>query len=81
MARPKSLQPKLMKNIALTQETVTRMELELFSEAEGRVPVGAQSELIERLLQEHFRKINRALRKDKQMEAVFEAAQTDVEGG
>lgn len=54
MSRPKSNIRKISKNISLHEEVVARMELELYSDVEGRVPIGAQSELIEQLLRQHF---------------------------
>ena len=65
MSRPQATVPKVKKNIALTLATATRLELELYSEVDGRVPVGAQAELIERLLVEHFAKLDKASRKGK----------------
>lgn len=62
MARPKSNSPKISKHIALSVENVSRMELELWSEAEGRVPVGAQGALIDRLLTEYFQRVDAAQR-------------------
>jgi hypothetical protein len=56
MSRPKGVTRRLSKNISLPEDLVARMELELFSEVEERIPVGAQSALIERLLRDHFNK-------------------------
>lgn len=55
MARPRTTIRRISKNISLPEDLVARMELELYSEVEGRIPVGAQSDLIERLLREHFK--------------------------
>lgn len=54
MSRPKSNISRISKNISLPEDLVARMELDLFSEVEGRIPVGAQSKLIEQLLREHY---------------------------
>lgn len=54
MARPSSTIRRISKNISLPEDLIARMELALFSEAEGRIPVGAQSKLIEELLRRHF---------------------------
>ena len=56
MSRPKGVQRRISKNISLPEDLVARMELELFSEVEERIPVGAQSKLIEQLLRDHFNK-------------------------
>lgn len=57
MSRPPSTIPRISKNISLPQDLIARMELELYSEADGRIPVGAQSKLIEQLLRQHFAKV------------------------
>ena len=60
MARPISNNPKISKHVSLSVENVSRMELELWSEAEKRVPVGAQGELIDRLLTAYFKAMDTA---------------------
>lgn len=62
MARPASNNPKVSKHISLSVENVARMELELWSEVEGRVPVGAQGVLVDRLLTEYFQKLDDSIR-------------------
>lgn len=54
MSRPKSHSRTINKHFSLPEDIVARLELELFSEAEGRVPVGAQAELVTALLRKHF---------------------------
>ena len=54
MARPKRNLRMISKHLCLPEELVARMELELFSDVEGRIPMGAQAELITQLLREHF---------------------------
>lgn len=56
MSRPKATIRRISKNLSLPEDIVAHMELELYSDLEGCVPRGAQSELIERLLREHFNK-------------------------
>ena len=63
MARPTSTIRTISKNIRLSEDVCAKMELALFSEAEGRIPVGAQAELIETLLRDHFKRIERAAKK------------------
>lgn len=57
MPRPASTVRRISKNISLPEDIIARMEIDLFSEAEGRIPVGAQSRLIEQLLREHYNSI------------------------
>jgi len=56
MSRPKGITRRISKNISLPEDIVARMELELFSEVDGRIPIGAQSQLIEQLLRDYFNK-------------------------
>jgi len=41
MARPKKSVPSVEKNISLPQDLVVQVELELYSELEGKVPFAA----------------------------------------
>ena len=50
MARPKKTDRPVEKNISLPQSVVVRVELELFSELEGKVPFGAWHRYIVRLV-------------------------------
>lgn len=51
MARPKKTDRPVEKNISLPQSVVVRVELELFSELEGKVPFGAWQRYIVRLVE------------------------------
>ena len=51
MARPKKTDRPIEKNISLPQSVVVRVELELFSELEGKVPFGAWQRYILRLVE------------------------------
>ena len=51
MARPKKTDRPVEKNISLPQSVVVRVELELFSELEGKVPFGAWQRYILRLVE------------------------------
>jgi len=51
MARPKKTDRPIEKNISLPQSVVVRVELELFSELEGKVPFGAWQRYIVRLVE------------------------------
>jgi hypothetical protein len=58
MARPKAVIATIEKKIQLQADLCTRMELELFSEVEGKIPYGAQSEFINKLIREHYKKLD-----------------------
>lgn len=58
MARPPKLDRPVEKSISLPASIHTRMELELFSELEGRVPHGAWSKLVTTLLREYIAKLD-----------------------
>ena len=51
MARPKKTDRPVEKNISLPQSVVVRVELELFSELEGKGPFGAWQRYIVRLVE------------------------------
>jgi hypothetical protein len=53
MARPKRAIPSVEKNISIDQDIVTRIDLELYSELEGKVPHGAWSRLMNALLRNY----------------------------
>ena len=55
MARTKKPERTIQKNIAIPEDICARMELELYSPLEGRIPFGAQQELIVSLLRAHYR--------------------------
>jgi hypothetical protein len=54
MARPKRIIRPIVKNIALPEDLVARIELELFSEIEGKIPFGAQQRFFEKVIREHY---------------------------
>lgn len=58
MARPKSVKKSVSKNLCLPEELVCRVDLELYSPLEGRVPMGAWKAFISKLLREHFERID-----------------------
>ena len=58
MARPKAVISTVEKKIQLHAELCTRMELELFSDVEGKIPYGAQSTFINNLIREHYKQID-----------------------
>lgn len=60
MPRPRNAIKSIEKNISIPEDLVARVELELWSELEGKVPFGAWKELIVRLLREHFTKLDAA---------------------
>jgi hypothetical protein len=56
MSRPKSIIRPIEKRVNLPEDLVARVELELYSELEQRVPFGAWSQLVQRLLREHLQR-------------------------
>ena len=58
MARPKKTIRTIFKTIGLPEDLVARLELDLFSELEGRVPLGAQQEFFTKLIREHYVKLD-----------------------
>ncbi len=60
MAKPKNVIPTIEKKVQIPMDLVARMELELHSDLEGRIPYGAQSEFINRLIREHYQRVDQA---------------------
>lgn len=58
MARPPKLDRPVEKTLSIPASVHTRIELELFSELEGRVPHGKWSALVTELLREYVRKLD-----------------------
>lgn len=56
--RPPLIQRPVEKTVSLPQPLVTRIDLELFSPLEGRVPHGAWSKFIIRLLETHLNNLD-----------------------
>jgi hypothetical protein len=56
MARPRKTDRPIEKNISLPQSIVVRVELELFSTLEGRVPFGAWQRYIVSLIEADLRR-------------------------
>jgi hypothetical protein len=54
MARPKKILRTIQKNIGIPEDLAARLELELYSEIEGKIPFGAQQEFFTKLLREYF---------------------------
>lgn len=54
MARPRKTLRPVSKNIHLPEDVVAAVELQLWSDLEARVPHGAWSRLLERLLRKHL---------------------------
>lgn len=60
MPRPRKTIKSISKHIMLPEDIVLRMEDYLFSDVEGRIPQGAQQELIVSLLRDFFSKLDAA---------------------
>lgn len=58
MAKPKNVIPTVEKKLQIASDLCVRMELELFSDLEGKIPYGEQSKLVNQLLRKHFEKLD-----------------------
>lgn len=56
MPRPKNVIPTVEKTVSLPEDLVVAVDLELFSELEGKVPFGAWKAFLTRLVKDHLRK-------------------------
>jgi hypothetical protein len=56
MTRPKKVDRPTRKHLSLPESLVARVELELYSPLEGKVPTGAWAEFVEHLIREYFEK-------------------------
>ena len=56
MSRRPNTIPSVMLNVALPQPVHTRLTLHLFSELEGRVPLGAYQRFLSERIEEFFRR-------------------------
>jgi hypothetical protein len=56
MSKPKRPIRPIQKNISVPEDLAAQVDLELFSELEGRVPYGAWSKFVETILLAHFDK-------------------------
>lgn len=54
MPRPRLIMPTVQINMRIAQDLIAKMNLELFSELEQRVPFAAQQKFLTTLLQQHF---------------------------
>lgn len=59
MARPKKIDRPVEKTICLPQSLVARVDLELYSELEGRVPFGAWQRFVAGLIEQYFQNVQR----------------------
>lgn len=58
MARQKNIIPTIEKKLQIAADLCARMELELYSDVEEKIPYGAQSEFINNLIREHYKRID-----------------------
>ena len=80
MGRPMLTVRTIGKHISIPEHLNERLEKELYSEAEQRIPFGAQQALFISLLEQHFRKLDKLRAKAAALEVV-QASETTVEGG
>lgn len=57
MSRPKKTVRTIFKNIGIPEDLVAKLELHLYSDVEGRIPLGAQQEFFTQLLRDYFDKL------------------------
>lgn len=55
MSRPRKVIRTVNKHLSLPENVVAQVDLQLFSEVEGRIPTGAYQELVTALLMEWLR--------------------------
>lgn len=60
MARPRKIDRPIEKTISFPESLVARVELELYSELEGKVPFGAWQKFLVGLIEDHFRRLDEA---------------------
>ena len=58
MPRPRKAVRSIEKNISIPEDVVARIDLELWSELEEKVPFGAWQRLVTGLLREHIAKLD-----------------------
>ena len=63
MAKPKKVIPTVEKKVSIPMDLCVRMETTLYSELEGRIPYGAQSEFIVGLIRSHYQSIDAGITK------------------
>ena len=54
MARPKQTIQSVYRNLAIPEPLAAKLDLELYSTLEGRIPTGAYKEFFANLLEQHF---------------------------
>lgn len=54
MPKPKKIDTPVEKHISIPQSLSTRIDLELFSDLEGKIPFGAWAKFLLNLITEHF---------------------------
>ena len=69
MARPRNIQRTIEKKVCIPETTVAKVDLELYSDLEGRVPVGAWKELVTKLLDNWLHTIHLAKAKKREQNA------------
>lgn len=73
MPRPRKVIRPAHMHLKLPEDLVARLELELYSETEGRVPQGAKQDFFVGLMRKHFRELDEG-RAAKQQQATATAA-------
>lgn len=54
MGKPKKNIPNIFLKVGLPEDLVARIQLELHSDLEGKIPFGAQQQFFENLVRKHY---------------------------
>lgn len=76
MPRPVSITRSIHKNIALREDLCIRLEKELYSVVDGRIPMNAQRDFFNQLLQGYFDDIDRKKKTVAEHRDVVKSKQT-----
>ncbi len=80
MAKPRKTIRPTYANISIDEDLAARMQIELYSDLEGKVPHGARSKLINQLLRAHFKAIDKAHMQLRKLQAMPGEAEGAADG-
>lgn len=69
MPRPKNVVPVIEKTVSLPEDVVAAVDLELFSEVEGKVPFGAWKGFLTRVVKTHLAHLGKCQELNQALEA------------
>lgn len=61
MAKPANVIPSVVKKISIPMDLCTRMELDLHSDVECKIPYGKMSEFVVGLIRQHYKRTDSAV--------------------